>query len=720
MKKITTFLFCFLAINAFAQTDSVQVLEAISVNALRATNAPFVKTEITQKQISIQNTAIDLPYLLNQTAGLIATSDGGTGTGYTSLKLRGSDVTRINITLNGVPINDAESQDVFFVNFADLGSSTQNIQIQRGVGSSTNGPGAFGGSININSLDLPLQKYVQVSYDYSSFNTHKLTAKIGTGLLNKKFNINARLSKINSIGYVRNGFSNLYGGQFTAAYNLSKKANVTFNYMGGKEVTGQAWNGVPQDSLTTNRTFNDLGLKEDGTYYDDQTDNYQQHYFQLLYNQKVSKHWQFNITPYVTLGKGYYEEYKLNQNYLNYNLPPQFDKILNLIINNGSLVRQLWLNNNLVGITSTIQANYKNLGISIGLHGNQYNGKHYGIVVGTPFQTLNQKWYNLTSFKQDASAFAKVNYKATNKINVFADMQVRHVVYDINGFRERPTLVNNVNYTFFNPKAGITYTTIKDAQKTTAFASIALAHKEPNRDDLENSAANTAKPEELIDVELGYGIKGSVGSISANGYYMHYNNQLVLNGKINDVGASTRVNVPKSFRAGIEVEAIIAANKAVDFFSNLAISQNQIKNYTEYVYNADSNFNQAISYQKTNIAFSPSLIINSGINFYPSFFYTENQNVQISLIHKYVSRQYLDNTASIERAIKSYNTLDILLSYKTEQRITFRAGIRNLAAYKFESKGYTYGDIAGGKRNSYNFYYPQAGRTYTIGATLTF
>jgi iron complex outermembrane recepter protein len=718
------------AINAVAvgqtsKLDSakrVAILQPISVSALRATNAPFVKTEITQQQIATQNTGVDLPVLLNQTTGLVSFSDAGAGTGYTGLRLRGSDITRINVTLNGVPVNDAESQGVFFVNFPDLASSAQSIQIQRGVGSSTNGPGAFGGSININSLDLPSKKYVTAGLDNGTFNTLKTNIKLGTGTIKNKFNCNARLSRIKSNGFVRNGFSELLGGQFTAAYTPLSGTNFTFNYMGGHERTGQAWNGVPQDSLITNRTINELGIKEDGTFYNNQTDNYQQHYFQFLFNQKLNRNWQFNLTPYVTLGKGFYEEYKLKQTYNDYGLPNYVDPINNNIITSGSLIRQLWLSNALAGSTATLQGTFRKVNISVGININQYDGEHFGIVKSTQYVNYNTKYYDLNSAKQDKSIYGKLSWRVQPKTQLFADLQYRKVDYVINGFRKSPNLKHDLNFDFFNPKMGITHI-LKQKQKQTqqVFASIAFAGKEPNRDDLENSnSLNLAKPERLLDVELGYLLKGKLGSLNANIYHMQYANQLVLNGKVNDVGAYTRINVPNSFRRGIEVEATFKTSEMADLSGNIAVSQNKLTTFNEFVYNYDTGVEDEFKYTNTTIAFAPSIVAGYQFNFYPSYFYNETKKVQLSLLGKYVSKQYLDNTESNDRVINPFHTLDVLLAYNTNQRINFRAGFRNLFNAKFESNGYTFSDISAGVRNNYNYYFPQAGITGNIGFTLNF
>jgi iron complex outermembrane recepter protein len=723
MRKIIFALSLFNAALVQAQTSSDSAkkveLQSVGINALKGNkDAPFAKTEITAAKLAPINTAQDLPMLLQSQVGVQSFSDAGNGVGYTGIRLRGSDITRINVTLNGVPVNDAESQGTFFVNLPDLASSASNIQIQRGAGGSSNGPGAFGGSIHINTLGSNTKKLLQLNVDGGSLATLKLSAIASTGLINNKWNHTVRLSSIRSNGFVRNGFSRLIGGQYNLAYTPNKRTVIHFNYIAGKERTGLAWDGVPSFILDSNRKFNGLGIKEDGTYYDNQTDNYQQHYFQLLINKQLSNKWRLNVTPYYTRGLGFYEEYKNGQALSNYQIPP----IINGsdTITQASLVRQLWLNNHLLGINASVQANYLRSSITISGNANTYAGLHYGRTPWVAFynNAINKDWYRLNSNKQDRSAFVKYTYRASKQLQLYADVQYRNVQYNFNGFRNNPTIKKDLTWNFVNPKAGLVYTFKEQSNYISqAFASFAKASKEPNRDDLETPTNNTNPlPEVLYDGELGYLLQNKKIRFNATTYYMHYRNQLVLTGKVNDVGAYTRTNVAASYRAGLELEAQYTLNKKISFNANAAFSTNRIKQFTEYVWNWDTFTEDAFSYNNTRLAFSPELIMAYGIN---ALAYKHGMsNLQIMVLGKYVGKQYLDNTNSPLRQLNAYHNLDIAMAFNPElfnDRYTIRFNVYNLLNAAYESNGYTFSDISAGVRNNYTNLYPQAGTRFSTG-----
>jgi iron complex outermembrane recepter protein len=708
-------------------TDSIKAVELtpIVIKALAASPlSPFTKTEISKTQLAVMNNGSDLPIMLNNVANMVSTSDAGAGVGYTNLRMRGSDITRINVTLNGVPVNDAEGQGVFFVNFADLGSSIKSLQIQRGVGSSTNGPGAFGASININSIDVQAHTGMQYSADYSSFNTWRNTLKVYSGLLNNKVNVSARISRITSQGFIQRSGSQLTSGQFTMQYLLSKKITLTANYMNGHERTGQAWTGVPQDSLATNRTFNELGLMPNGVYYKNQTDNYQQQYYQLFAGYKPNSRWQINMGLYATRGKGYYEEYKQQQQLSAYNLSPIITEVDT--INTADIIRQLWLDNLLTGTQAQAICSTQQHQLIIGGNMSVYNGEHYGKVINVAGAPLaNYKWYHLDACKIDASTFVKYEYKVSEALLLYTDVQYRHVVYNINGFRNNPLLKVSNRWNFLNPKLGLTYQLLGGNNlKQNVYASFAIANKEPNRDDLETNIAEAPLHELLMNTELGYNCKSPILAAGVNIYYMNYRNQLVPTGRINDVGAFTRVNTPQSYRAGIEAELAIKLSKVVSIEPNIALSINKIKVHQEYIFDYDSNMQRFTQYSNTNIALSPNIVGANVISIHPLAYANKQwQSFAINIMHKYVGRQYLDNTQEVSRSINAYQTLDIILQHQftiaQKYKLQLHGGVFNALNAFYQSNGYTYGYIAGGQSQYFNYLFPQAGRRYNIGLVFT-
>ena len=604
--------------------DSVRIrqqqLAPVEVRAMRATqDAPFAKTEITAKDIEKQNLGQDIPYLLQYTPSAVATSDAGAGVGYTGLRVRGTDGQRINVTLNGIPVNDGESQGVFFVNTPDLASSTGSIQLQRGVGSSTNGGATFGATMSISNLQQMDEAGAEVSNSYGSFHTWKHTAKAGTGLLKNGLQFDVRLSKLSSNGYIERSSSDLKSLQFIAGWKASERTTARIMVMTGRERTAQAWNGVPQDSLHTNRQFNGLGLKSDGSYYDDQTDNYQQDYYQFFLDHKFSKNLTGHFATFLTCGKGYYQEYRLGNAFADYGLQ---DFIAGTdTITTTDLIRQLWLDNYFYGSVFSLMYEKNKTQLVLGGGWNQYLGDHYGDVKWAQYGVpADYRWYDLHSQKNDLNVYLKAQHKLTNKLTLFGDAQYRNVDYRIYGFRNNPTLRPAVKYGFFNPKVGLSYfvkNTARERQRL--YASFAVANKEPNRDDFEAGATNIPRPERLNDIEAGYEVNSKKWSASANLYYMMYKDQLVLTGKINDVGAYARTNVASSYRRGLELQGAYVPAEWVKAFANATFSQNKIENFTEFQDDYDNATGEqiAIQHSETDISFSPNIIGAGGVTFAP-------------------------------------------------------------------------------------------------------
>ncbi len=560
------------------------LLDGVEVKATRAgEKAPFAKTNISRSFIEKNNIGQDIPYLLNQTPNVVVNSDAGNGVGYTAMRIRGTDATRINMTINGIPYNDAESQGTFFVNMPDFLSSVNSIQLQRGVGTSSNGAGAFGATMNFSTNSYNPQAYAELNNSFGSFNTWKNTVLVGSGLLAKHFTVDARFSNISSDGFIDRASSKLQSAYLSAAY-WGKKTQLRFNAILGKEKTYQAWNGIPQHFLDTNRTFNSAGTERPGTPYDNETDNYWQNHFQLFWNQQLNGGWTFNTALFYTPGHGYYEQYKAGEDLADYGIPA---------IINGSdtvrttdLVRRLWLDNHFFGQVLSLQQTRAKHQLTFGGGWNRYLGNHFGDVIWTPGKPgFFYRWYDHNAYKTDINVFVKYQRKISTTLELFTDLQYRFVNYKISGFRNNPGVKVDADYNFVNPKAGLSYTN----KEWSAFISYAMGQKEPNRDDFEAGTTQLPKREQLHDVELNVSRKNIIPGLSAavTFYYMYYKDQLVLTGKINDVGAYTRSNLPNSYRAGAELELKYVQPKW-NVSYNGAFSSNKVKDFTEYLDDYDN------------------------------------------------------------------------------------------------------------------------------------
>lgn len=707
-----------IVISAYAQTgkkfNDTAYLKPIEVIAIRAgAKAPFAKTDLSKKDIEQNNLGQDLPFLLNQAPSTVINSDAGNGVGYTGMRIRGTDGTRINVTLNGIPYNDAESQGTYYVDLPDMASSTNSIQIQRGVGTSTNGAGAFGGTINLSTNDVNEKFYAELNNSYGSYNTWKNNFKFGSGIIGNHFTIDGRLSKISSDGYVDRATSDLKSFYVSTAY-LNEKNSLRLNIFSGKEKTYQAWYGVTADQLMTDRTYNAAGQEQPGKPYENETDNYTQTHYQLFYNHQFNHYWKTNAAIFLTKGAGYYEEYRADQALNDYGIPVYFDGTNT--ISNTDLVRRLWLDNNFYGTVFSVQHQKNKTQFTAGGGWNKYDGKHFGEIIWAKVQPaipLNYRWYNLTAYKTDFNLFTKWTQDWSANWQSYADVQLRTVQYDINGFQDNPSLVVNTHYTFVNPKFGITYTN----NNWKAYLSYAIAGKEPNRDDFENKSSNKPKSETLNDIEIGAERKTKQYSFAANGYFMKYNNQLVLVGNINDVGAYTRINVPNSYRLGIELQGTALVNNFVNVAANVTLSTNKIKNFTELIDDYDNGGTKSNFYKSTDISFSPSVIAGGSINIIPV------KNAAISLLGKYVGRQYLDNTSQKSRSLDGYYVQDVRMSYTLENKIAKSATIilqlNNVLNKKYEANGYTFSYVSVGLVTE-NYYFPMATFNWMLALNFRF
>ena len=689
-----------------AQLDEV-VVRSTRANAKSA----MAFTNVFQSELRKQNLGQDIPFLLNNTPSVVVNSDAGAGVGYTGIRVRGSDATRVNVTINGVPLNDAESQGVYWVNMPDFASSVQSIQIQRGVGTSTNGAGAFGATLNVQTNAYQAEAYAETNATVGSFNTRKINAIFGTGLIKNKFVVDARLSKITSDGYIDRGASDLKSFYVSGGY-YGTKSFVRLNVFSGKEITYQSWEGVPESLLKTNRTFNVYT-------YPNQVDDYQQDHYQLISSHQLGNQWQLNATLHYTKGRGFYEQFKEDDKLSKYAL--ENVEIGTKIIKKSDIIRRRWLDNDFYGAVWSLD--YEGTGklkTSFGGGWNRYEGKHFGEVIWAQFAStgnIRHRYYDNDASKTDLNVYGKTFYQINQQLNVFADVQVRSVNYTFLGFDN--TLKNvdqTASLTFFNPKFGLTYDLNTDAS---LYASYSIGNKEPNRNDYtESSPRSRPRAEHLADLEIGYKLKKKRVSAGIGGYLMNYRDQLVQTGQLNDVGASTRVNVPESYRAGVELEVSLAISKKLRWAANATFSRNKIQNFTEYLDNFDTGGQEVRQFSQTDIAFSPNMIASS------QFVLAAHKAVELVFFSKYVGAQFMDNTSNDARKLNAFFVNDVRATWslhpKWVNNITFSLLVNNILNHLYEPNGYTFSYVSEGKTTTENFYYPQAGTNFLAAVRLKF
>lgn len=717
-------------------TSTSYSLDEITVNSLRANNRSAVSySNVDKQEINQRNLGQDIPYLLALTPSFITTSDAGTGIGYTGFRIRGTDANRTNITVNGVPLNDAESHGTFFVNMPDFASSLSSVQVQRGVGSSTNGTAAFGASINMQTEGLNTKAYGEISSALGSFNTNKNTLKVGTGLLENGFAFDARLSNVKSDGYIDRAWVNMKSYYFSAAY-YAEKTTVKFLTFGGNEKTYQAWNGVDSEIMKTKRTFNELGEYTDNNgakqYYDNQTDNYNQNHYQLHWLQVLNSKMNFNSTAHLTRGLGYYEEYKTDRKYSEYGLIP--DTLAGVALKKTDLVRQKWLDNYYYGLTFNL--NYETAKTKAVLGGaiNRYEGDHLGKVIWVRNANkldMSDEWYRSKGIKDDANIYVKMNTEIFNNLTGSIDLQYRHISYSMLGtddkFDSETNKMRDIStskpyiYNFFNPKLGLTYN-INSQQNI--YASYSASNREPNRNNYTESGKND-KPtfETLYDLEAGYRFQSAKFTASANLYYMKYKNQLILTGKISEIGELLTSNIPDSYRAGIEISGNVKLTNWLKWGANINLSQNKILHFIEQdvdMYDADWNWIASKDNElgTTDIAYSPNIIANNvfALNF---------NRFEIGLYSNYVGKQYFDNTSNADRAIAAYfvNNLSVkyALPFKKNRGIDLQVLVNNVLNTKYETNAYSwYSYYLDGNRVNEKRYFPQAGINFLASVTLKF
>lgn len=714
--RLLSFIFLSTSFFSFSQeikkdTTKINQLDDVLVSAVRVdSKTPVTFSNLNKKEFKSRNLGQDIPILLNYLPSVVTTSDAGNGIGYTGIRVRGSDATRVNITINGIPYNDSESQGTYWVNMPDFASSLESVQLQRGVGTSTNGSGAFGASLNMLTDAYAKSSNGEISNSVGSFNSRKHTVKFSTGLLNNHFELAGRMSVLKSDGYVDRASSDLKS-YFLQGTFVGKTTLIKALAFGGKEKTYQSWNGIDGATLLNDRTFNSAGMYTDEfgkvRFYDNETDNYQQDHYQLHWNEKISEKWSTNLAFHYTKGKGYYENYKENAAFADYGLAPVGSEVTT------DLIRQKWLDNDFYG--TTFSSNYKDekLNLVVGGAYNKYEGDHFGKVIWARFASqseLGDRYYSDYASKTDGNIFAKATFKLSEKISFYGDLQLRNVRYKANSYE---TGLVNDNFNFFNPKAGLNFDI---NAKNTLYFSFARANREPNRDDY---ASGTPKPEKLNDLELGWRLKAEKINLNVTAYYMKYKNQLVLTGALNDVGSPLRENVGDSYRLGLEVDATLSLSNQWSIRPNIAFSDNKNQGY----YFQKDGILQNLG--NTNIAFSPNVVAGNSFTFAP------NKNIQISLLSKFVGKQFMGNIDSETSKLDSYFVNDLNVSYEIQTQkvfksILFSALVNNILDYKYVSNGYyyTYDDTwsTPGATTTLDGagYYPQAGINFLVGMALKF
>lgn len=700
-------------------TDSIQkptvALEEVTVAAIRVdSDAPVTFSNLSKKELSRRNLGQDIPILMNYLPGVVTTSDAGAGIGYTGIRVRGSDATRVNVTLNGIPLNDSESHGVWWVNMPDFVSSTESLQLQRGVGTSTNGSGAFGASLNLLTDAVSKDPAALLSSSVGSFDTFKSTLKFTTGLLNDKIEFSGRLSSIQSEGYIDRASSDLKSFFLQAAY-LDENTLLKALAFGGHEITYQSWNGIDGETLKTNRTYNSAGLYKDADgneqFYENEVDNYKQDHYQLHWNQKWSPYFNSNFALHYTYGRGFYEQYKEDQAFAEYKLLPITDGTNT--INSTDLIRRKWLDNDFYG--TTLSLNYKRSIVDLTLGGsyNIYKGDHFGQVIWARIASnseIRHQYYNNFGDKKEFNTFSKVELQFSSQWRGFLDLQYRSVDYEANNVKGKEV---DESFDFFNPKAGVTF---RLNANNHFYGSYARAQREPNRTDYENG---NPVSETLDDFELGWRFQSGNSRINTNLYYMKYQDQLVLTGAIDEDGAPIRANVGDSYRVGIEIDALLVLLDQWRLRPAVSLSRNKNQ---DYLFKWDG---KITSFGDTHISYSPEIVIANALEYQP------NENSQIALLTKYVGEQYLGNIDSKTSLLKDYVISDLSFQYRWDfnslmDSLELNLLVNNIFNVEYVSNGYfyTYDDdwttpneiktIEGAG------YYPQARRNFLLGVTVKF
>lgn len=726
MKKLlisTVFTSLFISVSAqekIQDTLKTEALDEVLVKAVRVSaDSPITHSNLDKEELEKRNLGQDIPYMLNYLPSVVTTSDAGAGVGYTYIRVRGSDASRVNVTLNGIPYNDSESQGTFWVNLPDFTSSVQSLQLQRGVGTSTNGSGAFGASLNLLSDAVSNEAYGEIANSFGSYNTHKHNVKFSTGLLSNHFELAGRLSTIQSDGYIDRASSDLKSYFLQGAF-VDRNTLIKALVFGGREETYQSWNGLEDpEKLKNDRTYNTAGMYTDEDeniqFYENEVDNYEQDHYQLLWNQRFNNNWSTNVSFNYTKGKGYFEQYKEDENFKTYGFEPI--EIGSDTINTTDVIRRRWLDNNFYAANANV--NYKNEKIDFtgGAFYSYYSGDHFGEVIWARYASnseIRDRYYEGNGEKSEFTVFSKATFRFNEKWSFFGDLQGRFLNYKTSGITSDLEPLNvNENYSFFNPKAGLTY---KLNLSNQFYFSYGKAHREPSRNDYEQGIVT---PEKLDDFEFGWRFASEKTKVSTNIFYMNYKDQLVLSGELNDVGAGLRTSSGKSYRLGLEVDAEIQLLKNLRTLPNIALSTN--KN-VDFFFPIDG---ELVNLGNTNISFSPSIVAGNMLEYSPT------KKLQLGFLSKFVGEQYMGNIDSEASKLESYFIHDLNIVYTLDtlpwiKEVVFSALVSNIFNVKYISNGYfyTYDDDFSNPGTVTTVegagYYPQATINFLVGATVKF
>jgi len=718
------------------KTSAILQDEVIIQSTRVPVKSPLTYQDIDRQELESINLGQDLPLLLSGSLSAVSTSDAGNGMGYTALRIRGSDMTRINVTMNGVPLNDPESHNVFWVDLPDVASSTQSIQIQRGVGTSTNGAAAFGASINLLTNKLMQEPYGEIASSYGSFRSSKLSASFGTGLLRQHWTLDGRFSTLASDGFIDRASSNLSSFHVSTGYS-GKNSILRFNLISGNEKTYQAWDGIPGKILDTNRRYNGIGAYYDqrGTlkYYANETDNYRQTHYQLFFSRQVNNSLIINTSAHYTKGAGYYEQYRDDDDCTKYGIAPvripgnyyltgadtihQPDSTIQFF----DIIRRKWLDNDFAGLTYSLSWRKNRYHTTFGGSWNTYTGRHFGKIIWSEFSSNigpDYEWYRSRALKRDFNVYGKTTIELSKRVSIYIDMQIRSIKYGINGIDDDSRNISqDHDFTFFNPKAGL-YCNLDEFN--TAYFSFGRAKREPNRDNFVD--ANPSKPfpspETLYNFETGHSLRKSRLLVNSNIYLMYYRDQLALTGAINDVGAPVMENVQESYRIGLELIVNLDIHKLLQWNLSATISRNKISRFTEYIDNWDNWEQIIVEHRNTDLSFSPSILANSELVL------RLPKEGRLSLVSKFIDRQYIDNTQDKSRSLDPYFINDIRLSYIFRPTFCKEIGINilisNVLNHEYESNAWIYRYWEGSEFKKLDGFFPQAGIHFLSGISIKF
>ena len=713
------------------------ITEEVIISAIRVGEKfPVASTTINKEELEKNNIGQETPYLLSLTPSIVVSSDAGAGVGYSKFSIRGTDMTRINVTTNGIPLNDAESHGVWWVNMPDLGGSVESIQIQRGVGSSTNGPAAFGANINFQTNTVNKDAYAQLNSSYGTFNTYKGSVKLGSGLINEHFSMDMRISQIHSDGFIDRASSDLNSFSVSGSY-IDEKTLIKFIVLSGHEKTYQAWNGVPKVRLENDiegmQRYQDHWLytqeetqhmlnSDSRTYnkytYDNEVDDYSQDHYQFIVSRELFKNLNLNLAFNYTKGKGYYEQYKNDEDLVDYGIEPVVVGVET--VESTDLIRRKQLDNDFYALSYSLIYQKNKFKTILGGSYSTYEGDHFGNVIWARFASnseIRHQWYYNLGEKQDFNVFTKFEYEIFDKFNLYADLQYRNIEYKITGVDDDLSDISQEhNYDFFNPKFGLNYN-INDMQNM--YFSVGMANREPSRTDLKDAIGEQAPVKEtLIDYEFGYTITTEKSKVNVNFYYMDYDNQLVKTGMVNNVGNAIMTNISDSYRTGVEISGGIKFLEIINWQLNTTISRNKVSNFTSYVDNWNEGGQNETYIGETNISFSPEIIAGSSLSFEPF------KNFNIAFISKYVDKQYIDNTSDKSRMLDAYfvNNIKVDYSIKTKlfKSIDFHLLVNNIFNEEYETNAWVYRYYVGNEYYNMDGYFPQAGTNFLAGITLNF